>query len=57
MFTGLTIYGRPISSRAMEIFQPFGVGQYQSSMGWVIAVAFTRVGSSRDGAVMMKRQG
>ena len=30
----------------MEIFQPFGVGQYQSSMGWVIAVAFARVGAS-----------
>lgn len=41
----------------MVIFQPFGVGQYQSSIGWVIAVAFPRVGAPRDGVRRMNRQG
>jgi hypothetical protein len=27
MFTGLSVYGRPVSSSMMETFQPFGVGQ------------------------------
>src|SRR6185436_20045541 len=32
MFTGITVYGSPISSSATEIFRPFGVFQVCSSM-------------------------
>ena len=27
IFTGIKLYGRPVSSSMMETFQPFGVGQ------------------------------
>ena len=39
MFTGVILYGSPISSQAMVIFNPFGVGQKNISIGSAILVS------------------
>src|SRR3954465_10071114 len=40
MFTHFSSYGRTISSSAMVMLRPFGVGQKQTSIGWVMGAPY-----------------
>src|SRR6478735_9559315 len=49
MFTGITLYGRPISSSATEILRPFGVFQVCSSIVICVSPSEALTSRSADG--------